>query len=91
MIGFFPFPYPVVTPLGEGYAVYVSSNPMWENDSWCVQLDDGRILHFSTNQLNGVANGTYGIAPPKPSAALTPEGARDPRETLRQWSANRKP
>lgn len=72
MISFFPFPYPVVTPLGEGYAVYVSANPMWENDSWCVQLDDGRILHFSTNQLRGVANGTYEIAPPKPAAPLEP-------------------
>src|SRR3990167_3208382 len=63
MITFFPFPYPVSTPLGEGYAIYVTSQPMWENDTWACQLDDGRILHFSTNQLRGVVNGTYGIAP----------------------------
>lgn len=70
MISFFPFPYPVVTPLGEGYAVYVTANPMWENDTWCVQLDDGKIRHFSTNQLKGVPNGTYDIAPPKGSEPL---------------------
>lgn len=63
MIAFFPFPYPVSTELGEGYAIYVSSSPMWENDVWCVQLDDGRILHFSTNQVRGVANATFGVKP----------------------------
>ena len=65
MIAFFPTPFPVhVIPLGvEGYAIYVDSQGMWSNDLWCCQLDDGRILHFSTNQLRGVVNGTYGIAP----------------------------
>lgn len=62
MIGFFPFPYPVTTPLGAGYAIYVTTSPMWENDTWCVQLDDGRVLHFSTNQIRGVTNKTYDIA-----------------------------
>lgn len=61
MIGFFPFPYPVTTPLGAGYAIYVTTSPMWENDTWCVQLDDGRVLHFSTNQILGVTNKTYDI------------------------------
>jgi hypothetical protein len=65
---FFPFPYPVETPLGEGYAIYVTPAPMHENDAWCVQLDDGRILHFSTNQLRGVSNGTYDIWPPRKKA-----------------------
>lgn len=63
--GFFPYPYPVQTPLGEGYALYVTPSPMYENDSWCVQLDDGRILHFSTNQLRAVGNGTYDLAKPE--------------------------
>ena len=75
MISFFPFPYPVVTPLGEGYAIYVSANPMWENDTWCVQLDDGRILHFSTNQLTGVPNGTYDIAQNRGPAVPAAHGA----------------
>lgn len=66
MISFFPFPYPVVTPLGEGYAIYVTPAPMYENDQWCVQLDDGRILHFSTNQLTSVPNATYGVAVKRP-------------------------
>lgn len=102
---FFPFPYPVTTPLKgddgqplQGYAIYVTPSPLWENDVWAVQLDDSRILHFSTNQLRGVANGTYGIAPPKadPNApenhvpacvCLHPQcGAKNPKEAGPSWS-----
>lgn len=72
MISFFPFPYPVATPLGEGYAIYVTPAPLYENDVWAVQLDDSRILHFSTNQLRGVPNGTYDIAMPKNRGAAVP-------------------
>lgn len=63
VIQFFPHPYPVNTPLGEGYALYVVANPMWENDVWTVQLDDGRIRHFTTRQLTGVTNGTFEVDP----------------------------
>ena len=58
-------PLPVVTPLGEGFAVYVESGGAFANDRWCVVLDDSRILHFDTNQLTYVGNATLGIKPPK--------------------------
>ena len=73
MITFPPYPIPVVTPIKgadgkfiEGYVLYVTASPYWENDQFCVVMDDTRILHFSTNQLRVAPNGTYEIAPPKP-------------------------
>lgn len=58
-------PLPVVTPLGEGYAVYVTSSGPLDNDIWLVVLDDGRLLHFATNQLTYVGNATLGIQKPR--------------------------
>ncbi len=52
---------PVVTPLGEGYAIYVTHGGHLDNDIWTVVLDDSRILHFSTNQLKYVGNATLNI------------------------------
>jgi len=72
----FRSPFPVHTPLGEGYALYVAHESMWENDTWCIVLDSGRILHFTTNQLTYVGNATF-------------EMPRPPLETLRQWSKSR--
>lgn len=67
-------PFPVVTPLGEGYALYVTAAGMWENDSWCVVLDDGSMRHFTTNQLRYVGNGSYDIKRPRPlQVPETPE------------------
>lgn len=71
---FFPYPFPVQTPLGEGYALYVVPAPMFENDAWCVVLDDGRLLHFSTNQLRYLGNGTYDLS--RPSVVHLRVGAR---------------
>lgn len=52
---------PVITELGEGWAIYVQSSGIFANDIWCVALDDGRILHFLTSQLTVVPNGTLGV------------------------------
>lgn len=57
-------PLPVVTPLGEGYAIIVASGGEMENDTWTVVLDDSRILHFRSNDLRYVGNATLGL--PKP-------------------------
>lgn len=57
-------PLPVVTPLGEGYALYVESGGAFENDRWCVILDDSRILHFASNQLSYVGNATLEMKRP---------------------------
>jgi hypothetical protein len=61
MIHEFVHPLPVKTDLGEGYALYVQTGGTFENDIWCVVLDDGKIRHFRTNQLRCVDNGTFGI------------------------------
>ena len=53
---------PVVTPMGDGYAIYVESGGMFENDVWTVCLsEDGSIKHFETSQVRMWANATYGI------------------------------
>ena len=70
---FWPFPMPVKTPLGEGYILYSVAQPLYENDTHLVCLDDGRLLHFSSNQLQAVPNGTYAIAPkavPEPAGTI---------------------
>lgn len=55
-------PIPVVTPLGDGYAIYVKSNGILENDEWCVTLcEGGRVYHFLSDQIKIFHNETYGI------------------------------
>lgn len=62
MIHEFTNPIPCVTPLGDAYAIYVTSNGMWENDEWtCAMMEDGQIRHFNTDQIKIWHNGTYGI------------------------------
>lgn len=70
----FRHPLPVVTPLGEGYAVYVTHGGDLENDIWCVVLDDARILHFRSNDLLYVGNATMGM--PRPAERPQSELAR---------------
>jgi hypothetical protein len=60
----FRHPIPVSTPLGEGYALYVTDGGTMENDLWCVCLDDGRFLHFRTNDCRSVGNATVGVKRP---------------------------
>lgn len=62
MIHEFRKPIPVVTPMGDGYAVYVESSGMYENDVWTVCMcEDGSIKHFNTSQLKMWQNATFGI------------------------------
>lgn len=65
----FRHPLPVVTPLREGYALYVQSGGTFENDVWCVVLDDARILHFRSNELRYVGNATFGLQRPEAAGA----------------------
>lgn len=67
----FRSPLPVVTPLGEGYALYVQSGGTFENDIWAVVLDDARILHFRSNELRYVGNATFGLQRPAAPAPTT--------------------
>lgn len=59
----FNIPIPVVLEDGsEGYAIYVESSGMFENDIWCVVLcDSGIIRHYNTSQLRIHKNATFGI------------------------------
>jgi hypothetical protein len=63
MIHEFHKPIPVVTESGqEGYAIYVESSGMYENDIWCVVIcDTGIIRHYNTSQLRIHYNATFGI------------------------------
>lgn len=59
----FKKPLPVVTENGEdGYAIYVESSGMFENDIWCVVLCKGGIIrHYNTSQLKIYNNSTFQI------------------------------
>lgn len=58
----FSNPIPVVTPIGDGLAIYVSTGGTFEDDCWCVALkEDGQVRHFISAQIKVWHNGTYGI------------------------------
>jgi len=64
MIMQFNTPIPVVVKEGncEGYAIYVESSGMFENDIWCVVLcDSGIIRHYRTDQILMHYNATFDI------------------------------
>jgi len=54
---------PVVTEDDkEGYAIYVESSGMFENDIWTIVLcESGIIRHFNTSQLRIHKNATFNI------------------------------
>ena len=53
---------PVVTPMGDGYVLYVKENGMWENDVFTVVLEKrGDVKHFSSNQIKIWNNATFNI------------------------------
>ena len=56
-------PIPVLTEDNrEGYAIYVESSGMFENDIWCVVLCEGGIIrHYNTSQIRIHKNATFGI------------------------------
>lgn len=62
MIHEFHNPIPVVTPLGDGVAIYVTSGGTFEDDCWCIALsEDGQVRHFKSSQIKIWHNETYGI------------------------------
>lgn len=54
-------PIPVVTPLGDGMALYAADSGTFANDVWTVALADGRVRHFRTDQLTVEKNATWNI------------------------------
>jgi hypothetical protein len=55
-------PIPVVTELGNGYAIYVTNGGTFENDLWAVVLEDGgKVRHFRSDQISIHANATFDI------------------------------
>lgn len=59
----FAKPIPVVVENDkEGYALYVESSGMFENDVWCVvHCDGGIVRHYTSDQLRVHVNSTFGI------------------------------
>jgi hypothetical protein len=58
----FKNPLPVITPLGDAYAIYVTSGGTFENDIWTVVLENGgNILHFRSDQIKMYKNATFDI------------------------------
>jgi hypothetical protein len=55
-------PFPVSTPLGYGWVIYVVVQSHLANDLWCVAMEDGgRICHFRSDQVRALTNETLGI------------------------------
>ena len=47
----------------DGYAIYVSDNSMFENDTWCVVLcEGGMVRHYASDQIRIYANATFWIS-----------------------------
>ncbi len=58
----FKNPIPVVTPLGDGVAIFVTSSGTFEDDCWCVALvDGGQVRHFLSRDIKIWGNNTFGI------------------------------
>lgn len=55
-------PVPVVTPKGNGYALYVRDGGTFENDIWAVALEvGGDVLHFRSDHIKIHQNLTFDI------------------------------
>lgn len=58
----FKSPLPVVTELGNGYAIYVTDGGTFENDIFTVVLEDGGLVkHFRSDQIKVYQNLTFDI------------------------------
>lgn len=58
----FKSPIPVITELGNGYAIYVTNGGTFENDIWTVVLEEGgKVLHFRSDQIKIYKNSTFDI------------------------------
>lgn len=72
MIHEFKNPLPVVTPMGDGYAIYVREGGTWENDIFTVVMcRGGGIFHFTSQQIRVWKNETFGIVVDKPDQSDT--------------------
>lgn len=57
-----PIPIVVILDKQEGYAIYVESSGMFENDIWtCVLCKEGIIRHYRTDQIVVHYNATFDI------------------------------
>jgi hypothetical protein len=55
-------PLPVITPLGDGYVIYITNGGTFENDIFTVVLEDGGIIkHFRSDQIKVHQNLTFDI------------------------------
>jgi hypothetical protein len=55
-------PFPVDTPLGYGWAIIVSRESNLANDIWTVVMErDGAFVHFRSEQIWALPNGTLDI------------------------------
>jgi hypothetical protein len=54
-------PIPVKTKLGDGMAIYASDSGTFANDVWTIVLEDGRVRHFRTDQIQVEKNATWNI------------------------------
>jgi hypothetical protein len=55
-------PFPVDTPLGYGWAIIVSRESNLANDIWTVVMErDGAFVHFRSEQISALPNGTLDI------------------------------
>ena len=55
-------PIPVITPLGDGYILYITPSGFLENDEITVVLEKGgEIRHFTSDQIKVWKNATYKI------------------------------
>jgi len=63
MITEFTNPIPVKTKLGDGMAIYAANSGTFANDVWTIVLEDGRVRHFRTDQIQVEKNATWDIDP----------------------------
>jgi hypothetical protein len=66
-------PFPVDTPLGYGWAIIVSRESNLANDIWTVVMErDGAFVHFRSEQIWALPNGTLDIATTKETSGTIP-------------------
>lgn len=57
----------VVTPLGEGHALFLLDYGPSINTVWVVhQFDDGRVVHVDSSEVRIMGNPMYDIPHPSP-------------------------
>ena len=54
--------FPVMTPHGYGWPIYVESSGGFGNDIWAVALEEGgHVRHYRSDQIKVLPNGTLDI------------------------------